>query len=124
MSLRTALAALALVVVLTVPSITSGDDGVVLPMPTPQLRLTTGDGILQAPSGLRYRIPLGSHIMNPDAWSEHDLEMRRLQELEVRLSAENKSMRATAKEWQPGWKVLLGAAVVGLSGGFYLHSRL
>lgn len=115
-------------IVICVPAIAEGDDatppdGVHL-LPTQHVTLNTGFGVIRMPGGFDYFVPEGSHILQPDAYSRLDLEMRRLQESEVRLVAENKSMRITAKEWQPGWVVLLSATVVGVASGIYIGLKL
>lgn len=93
------------------------------PMPSPHLRLTSGDGVLHV-GDREVLVPHDSHVLAPDAWSALDAELHRLQDREVRLDAENHSLRDTAKSWQPGWKTLLGAVVAGISIGAYAAHRL
>lgn len=92
-------------------------------LPEPHVVLKTGEGILWAPGGRDFVLPVGTHILAPPAWSELDLEFKRLQEAEVRLTAENKSFRATASEWRPGWKTIALTLAVGLAGGVYVASK-
>lgn len=47
-----------------------------------------------------------------------DVEMKRLQEREVRLAAENKSLRASADEISFGWLALGTAIVAGFALGY------
>ncbi len=68
------------------------------------------------------------HFYDDPSWNLLDVEMRRLQDQETRLAAENKSLRASAHSmdasWQPGWKTLTAALVAGFAGGVYIRSKL
>lgn len=127
MSARRAAAALVAVLVICAPSLAHGDDarpdGVHL-LPRPDTEISTGFGVIRMPNGFEYFVPQGSHIVQPEAYDSLDREMRRLQELETRLTAENNSLRETASGWQPGWKILATTLIVGLAGGVYLGSKL
>lgn len=88
-----------LVLLITAPKALADGTSAPLPpieMPTTHLVLKTGDGKLTGPNGVDYRIPQGSHVLNPDAWSMQDAEFKRLQDAETRLTAENKSLRSSA----------------------------
>lgn len=61
-------------------------------------------------------LPPGRFV-DEDTWQRIDRETKRLQTAETRLDAENKSLRASAAGWQPGWKTLLSVAVLGAVGG-------
>lgn len=104
------------------------DEPEAVPMPSGHLLLKTGDATLRAPDGRLITIPLGSHVYDAPTWALLDDTVRDLQEDQVRLTAENKSLRQSTQDmadsWSPGWKILLGAVLVGASGGWYLHSRL
>ncbi len=91
---------------------------VVLPMPKPHMLLRTGDGELRGPDGRTYLLPQLSHVLNPDGWSELDAEMMRLQEVETRLKAENKSLRSSASDF-PWLPVAIGTSL-GIAAGVYL----
>ncbi|MGN6108548.1 MAG: hypothetical protein ACTHU0_25810 [Kofleriaceae bacterium] len=93
-------------------------------MPTPHLRLTSGEGVLRGPDGRQFAIPVGGHVLSHEAWTKIDAELLRLQELETRLTAENASLRTSASTWQPGWKTLATALVLGFASGWYAHSRI
>ena len=94
-------------------------------MPTPHLHLGSGDGILIAPDGTtRITIPKGSHVLDGPSWDKLDAEVSRLQAAETSLTAENKVLKSSVEGWQPGWKMLAGALVVGLGAGWYAHSKL
>jgi hypothetical protein len=69
------------------------------------------------------RLPAGRFI-DEDSWQRMDRETRRLQEVETRITAENKSYEKTARSWQPGWKVLTATFVVGLVAGAYAFEKL
>ena len=64
----------------------------------------------------------GVYLPEPD-WDKLDLEVHRLQTAETRLTAENRSLRASADSWRPGWKILASALAIGLGGGYYLATR-
>ena len=93
------------------------------PLPTPHIRLGFGDGVLRGHDGHEYLVPQGSHVLVEDAWKKLDHEVLRLQERETVLEAENRSLRESASTWSPGWKTIVGALVVGMAGGWYVHSR-
>ncbi len=63
-------------------------------------------------------------FLDADTWQVLDLEVQRLQTVETRLTAENKSLRKDSESWQPGWKTLLGAFVVGATGGAAAYRML
>lgn len=90
------------------------------PLPSQRVRLTSGPGELLVPSIARtFALPVGTEVLLPSAASALDAEIRRLQELETRLVAENRSLRDSAKSWQPGWKTLLVTLATGISVGVY-----
>lgn len=94
-------------------------------MPSGHMRLITAPGVLNvlAQPPRTFSIPIGSHIFDPATYAILDGELKRLQEVEVRLTAENDSFRRTMKAWQPGWKTLALTLAVGFAGGFYVHSK-
>lgn len=80
---------------------------------------------LQSPSavttdgGTSLRLPPG-YFLDESTWHTRDAEMRRLQELETRLKAENASLRASANK--PSWWIVAGVALgaaVGAGGYWY-----
>lgn len=107
--------------ILTVPSNARGDDlpseHVVVESPGVRVVVPKDDG------PRIFGLPIGSHIVAPPAWDRLDVELKRLQEKETRIEAENKSLRETAKSWQPGWKVVLSTLIVGVIGGAYVGTR-
>ncbi len=92
------------------------------PAPTPIVAHTNTDGHLVTDGGTDLRIP-PSYIVDVPTWKRLDAEMRRLQDAETRLTAENASLARSASGWQPGWKTLAGAIVAGAALGFYLGRR-
>lgn len=110
--------AIAAVIVLTSPE-ANGD--VYVPRLGEILHLqssTTG----RTDGGTDLRLPPGYFLDEP-TFQAKDVEMRRLQEAETRLKAENDSFRKTQKEWQPGWKLMMSALVIGIAGGVYVRSK-
>lgn len=61
-------------------------------------------------------LPAG-RFMDEPTWLAVDAEFHRLQDAETRLGAENASLRDTAKDWQPGWKLLAVTFAAGIVGG-------
>lgn len=53
-----------------------------------------------------------------------DVEVKRLQTVETRLTAENESLRSTLSTWQPPTYLLVTTFVIGLGLGAYLVSKL
>lgn len=62
---------------------------------------------LTTEAGSTLALPAGVVIVTADGWEALDVEVRRLQEAEVRLGAENHSLRASAKAAGPGWGTLV-----------------
>lgn len=66
-------------------------------------------------AGSDYSIPPGYFLADPD-WLKLDKEVKRLQESETRLKAENKVLADSL----PKWFTVAGAAVAGFALGAYL----
>ncbi len=66
-------------------------------------------GTLTAESGATMAVPPGYFLTEP-LWNAIDVEVRRLQDVETRLGAENLSLRKSADEPRV-WPYLTGAAV-------------
>lgn len=94
------------------------------PMPThivtEELRLLC---VPPAPPARCIELPAG-HFVDTGTWSALDIEMKRAQDAETRLTAENVSLRASTSGWQPGWYVVTSAVLTGIAGGWYAHSKL
>lgn len=53
-----------------------------------------------------------------------DAEIKRAQDAETRLGAENASLRASASEFTPSWRLMLGAVGLALLGGLAAGAAL
>lgn len=60
--------------------------------------------------GSTLKLPPG-YFLDEESWRERDLELRRLQEQETRLKAENRSLRKSAEADAIPWKTI-GCAIV------------
>lgn len=67
-------------------------------------------------AGSKIELPPGWWIVPPERWSELDLELRRLQEAETRLKAENATLTASIENARPAWYWISGALVAGFTG--------
>jgi hypothetical protein len=77
---------------------------------------------LKADTGEEMRVDPGYYVVEP-IWNKLDEEMRRLQDAETRLAAENKSLRKSASEG-PGWGTAAwigGALAAGFAAGALLR---
>lgn len=73
--------------------------------------------------GTEVRLPEGVYLLGPAEWEKLDAELRRLQEAETRLGAENQSLRESAR--LPSWKLPVSiGVVVGLVAGILITRRL
>ncbi len=86
-----------------------------LHMRTPSTVHTDGGSDLKLPPG---------YFMDEPTYDKLDAEQRRLQDAELRLTVENKSMRQSLAGWQPGWYMIAGFVVTSLAAGWYLHDRI
>lgn len=76
---------------------------------------------ITTPRGTVLELPPGYYLAEP-TWSALDAELRRLQERETRLEAENTSLRKSTTERPPGWGTLAlvtGALATGIAVGVY-----
>lgn len=64
------------------------------------------------------------YYLDESAWATRDAELKRLQDAETRLAAENQSLRGALDGWQPGWKTLVLTLASGLALGAYLDHAL
>jgi hypothetical protein len=90
------------------------------PLPNPHVRLSEG-GELTTPDGQRYYLPLGTHILDGTSWQKLDDEVKRLQEQETRLKAENKSLKGALSSWTPGWGTLIVFTGLALATGTVVY---
>lgn len=68
---------------------------------------------LETEKGSKLSLPPG-YFLDEDTWTERDLEMRRLQEQEVRLKAENASLRGSSDDFPWVTTGIIGAVGVAL----------
>ena len=78
---------------------------------------------LSTDSGTKLDLP-PSYVLDEPSFSKLDVEMKRLQDAETRLTAENKSLKTAVSGWQPGWWTLATTVVVGAGLGWYAHSKI
>lgn len=88
----------------------------------PPLHLLT-PSTLTTEGGSTLRLP-PSYVLSEPAWSSLDVEMKRLQDVETRLKAENGSLRAAVSGWQPGFYTLAIAIVSGMALAVYVDRKL
>lgn len=68
-------------------------------------------------------IPPGRFV-DEGTWGRLDAELRRSQDAETRLQAENRKLRDSVSGWSPGWRTLAAVFVVGVAGGAYAARKL
>lgn len=73
--------------------------------------------------GSDVRLPPG-YFLDEATRAAIDTEMKRLQDQETRLTAENTSLTQSTQGWQPGWYTLAITLASGLALGWYAHSKL
>ncbi len=81
--------------------------------PLPEVIPVTESVTLRADSGAELRVPPGFYVPAP-AWMAIDAELKRSQNAETRLQAENQSLRASAlADTGPGWGsvIAIGTAI-------------
>lgn len=89
----------------------------------------TGAVHLKTPSDVKtdggsvLRLPPGYFVDEP-SWGKLDAEMKRAQDAETRLSAENVSLRKSASGFSFGWKSLSTVFVLGVAAGVYANRKL
>lgn len=66
--------------------------------------------------GSHFQLPPGYELDEP-TWATKDAEMRRLQDAETRLSAENTSLKASASD-SVSWKLVVTVASVAFAAGY------
>lgn len=109
-------AALVVLVGLSWPVTANADPIVFAPGEPLNIRIA-GASTLTTDAGSVVRLPEGVHIIGEPEWQVLDLEVRRLQDAEIRLGAENTSLRNTASP--PSWWGAIGLGV-GLIAGIVI----
>lgn len=74
---------------------------------------------LTTDSGTELHLP-PIYLMSEPQWEHLDAEVKRLQDAETRLTAENKVLQSSDSGPSIGWKMLISATVVGIAVGYYL----
>ncbi len=90
------------------------------PSPLPRLNIREPARVCTLAEPQRCRDIGPGVFLTVDAWSDLDTELRRSQDNETRLMAENNSLRNEALTWRPGWVTIGLAALTGLAGGIYV----
>jgi hypothetical protein len=88
--------------------------------PAPSERLRMRDpSTLTLISGRVLELPPGRFIEEFE-FMKWEIEIKRLQDAETRLTAERDSYKRSTESWSPGWKTLLGALTVGIAIGVFV----
>ncbi len=93
-----------------------------IPDDSPPLHLNSRSRVVTE-GGANLRLPRG-YFVPEGKWDALDLEVKRLQDQETRLSAENEALRDSGGG--PGWgtvAVVVGALALGAGGGYWLSER-
>lgn len=64
------------------------------------------------------------YYLDEAAWAARETELKRSQDAETRLTAENRSLRGTLASWHPGWMTLVVTLAGSIALGAYLESKL
>ncbi len=91
------------------------------PAPSHHLRMRD-PSTLTVSNGKTYELPPGRFLSEP-FFEKKDQELRRLQELETRLTAERDEYRRQATTWRPGWKTAGTAFLLGIAGAVFAFTR-
>lgn len=86
-------------------------DPTVLRVKSPSTLTTEKGSVVTLPPG---------RFVDEESWSLLEVEFSRLQAVETRLGAENKSLRASATRRGP-WLYVIGALAVGFASGVAYH---
>ncbi len=89
-------------------------------MPSAHLWMRSAPGQLQISERL-FLIPQGSHVLTEEYWLGLETEKKRLQEQEIRLTAENQSYQDSADEVP--WRIIALGVAVGLVTGVYIGTK-
>ena len=106
------------------PSVAAADPApapatIVVPPPTHihTASTVTTDG------GSTLHLPPGYFLDEP-AWDNLNVQIKKLQDTDTDLTAQNKAMQTTLSGWSPGWRTLAVAVVTGVAIGVYLDRKL
>ena len=88
--------------------------------PAPSIRLRMReDSTLTLKSGRVLDLPPGRYIEEIE-FEKLEIEFKRLQDAETRLTAERDSYKKSTDQWRVGWKTLVFAFTAGAALGAYL----
>lgn len=110
----------AALVILLLSTGAAADDAPAAP-PTAHLRLNT-PMLLTRGDGATRMLPPG-HFFDEPSYDKIEKEVKRLQDQETRLTAENLSLRKATEGWTPGWKTVASIFVTGVTIGIYVATR-
>lgn len=68
--------------------------------------------------GTTLSVPAGWILVPPPYWAALDLEMKRLQVVEIKLTAENKSLKTSLMKRPIPWYYVAGAISLGFTAGY------
>ncbi len=101
----------------------SSADVIVLPLPV-NIRIHSNSTLITDTNpGVDLRLPPG-YFMDEPTRDKLDGEVKRLQDAETRLKAENESLRDSSRHYFPGWTVFGAAFAAGLAGGIWIGLKL
>ena len=73
--------------------------------------------------GSTLRLPPG-YFMDEPSWDNLNVQVKKLQDLDTNLTAQNQAMQSSLSGWSPGWRTLAVAVVTGVALGVYLDRKL
>jgi hypothetical protein len=79
---------------------------------------------VETAGGSRVRLVTPGWFLADVVWKKLDDEVKRLQDAEVRLTAENLSFRTSASSSGPSWWVIASAVASGAALGWYVRGKL
>jgi hypothetical protein len=78
---------------------------------------------LSTDSGTKLDLPPG-YVLDEPSFSKLDIELKRLQDVETRLTAANASLVTATSGWTPGWWTLATVTLSSIAAGWYLHEKI
>jgi hypothetical protein len=81
------------------------------------------DATCTTAGGSSLTLPPGYFLAEP-VWTKFDTTTKTLQDTDTEITAENKSLRASAAGWQPGWYTLGTVLVSAFIAGIYVRGKL
>lgn len=122
--MRRQLALVAMVCVLTVPRTAFADEDIVTHPPPVNLHISSNSTLrTDVDQHVAHRLPPG-YFFDEGTFDKLDAELRRLQEQETRLTAENESLRDSSRHYFPGWVVVGAAVAAGIAAGIWIGVKI